>query len=209
MPVQVHLSHDDSKPKPEKGQGEPTPVVAPVAARETPFANVSRRMLIGGGTALLLILIGGLWFLFGVGPEDSGKAAADLNAGSSSQTSSANAGGVSNTQAGPAAASQTDSASTANPGSGYASAPQGSAPNAETSTGSGGYAANGTNGGGSFGNGNGLNNASGPPADPNREIQPGEVEGSPPSNSGAAKGTKWHPTDKPGDVITQGPASDP
>ncbi|MCW3098804.1 MAG: hypothetical protein JWL77_4422 [Chthonomonadaceae bacterium] len=199
MPVQVHLSKDRSKPQPENGPGEPTPAVAPVAARDTPFANVSRRMLIGGGTALLLILIGGIWFLFGVGPEDSGKAAADLNAGSASQSPAANAAGVSATPAGRAASPQTDSASTTNPGSGNASTPQGSAYNSETGAGPGSYAANG----------NGQNNASAPPADPNHEIQPGEVEGSPPSNSNAAKGTKWHPGAKPGDVITQGPASDP
>ena len=59
----------------EKVRAPASAAARPAAKREMPLAGVPRKPLIAGAIVFGLVVVGGLWFLFGYGPEDSGAAA--------------------------------------------------------------------------------------------------------------------------------------
>lgn len=221
---------DRSKTTPPGGAAKPSGAKTPASKlpdgakqksdtspKPLPLSQVPRPFLIGGGVTLLVIILGGLWFMMSTGPEDSGQAAANSAAAAASaapvtatasSTNAARATASAGTSAPDAPGSANAPGSAPGPGSSPAAAspsPAMTAPRAGSSgaampisypnprnrpgagTGGAQYGGGGANGG----------------------TPPAEVEGSPPVNSGAGDGSAWKPGDAEGKVYRHGPASDP
>src|SRR5437667_3276539 len=75
MPYILNRSKGGSASRPAKA-AEPAASAAPAGkTRKLPIPDLPRRVWIGGGIAVFVIAVAWMWFMFGVGPEDSASIA--------------------------------------------------------------------------------------------------------------------------------------
>ncbi len=195
MSKNVHIGRGEAGSDGAKAT-PPKPAASAAAPRQLPLANVPRPALIGGGVALLVIILAGLWFMFGVGPENSASFAA--SAGKEAPASPARTAATGGT----AAATDTGAGGNTSASPSAPPTPVTNAPTASSaSSGSAGMSAVPSPAPADAGSAAGVPAAAG--------TTPVEVEGSPPANSHAGDGSTWKAGDAAGKVYRHGPASDP